>query len=209
MADSLRTALLSVANLQMGQMQRPLDFSLPVGKISMMVGPSGSGKSLILKALSDLIVHQADISLLKPIKLQQQQTGAPKWRQKVMYFAAHSAWWADSIAEHFQQRPSAEELNSVGLSIELLDAHPEQCSSGEKQRLALLRGLQYQPQVLLLDEITANLDAEATEQIEALLIDYIQADDSADRAILWVSHDQQQCQRLADDDAIISLADYV
>jgi ABC-type iron transport system FetAB ATPase subunit len=68
------------------------------------------------------------------------------------------------------------------------------CSTGEKQRLAILRLLCNAPRALLLDEPTASLDQANISQVEALLCDY--ARDSA-APVLWVSHDARQQQRVA------------
>jgi len=68
------------------------------------------------------------------------------------------------------------------------------CSTGERQRLALLRLLQNRPQVLLLDEPTASLDAENVSRVE-LLIERLRKTDGL--VVLWVSHDALQVERVA------------
>jgi len=81
----------------------------------------------------------------------------------------------------------------VGLKVDILEQNPDNLSSGEKQRLALLRGLQYEPKVLLLDEITANLDPKSARLVENLVTDYIAKHTAA---ALWISHDEEQQERL-------------
>jgi putative ABC transport system ATP-binding protein len=66
-------------------------------------------------------------------------------------------------------------------------------STGERQRLALARLLALRPQVLLLDEATANLDPSNRDRVEDL-IQYYRREQGA--AVLWVSHDPDQRRRL-------------
>jgi len=172
----------------------------------MVVGASGTGKSQFLKSLADLIEHEGEVLL----KGTNQQVIAPnQWRKQVMYFAAETAWWCDSVVAHFDSPPDKALLNSIGLPFDILQKNPDDCSSGEKQRLALLRGLSYQPSVLLLDEITANLDTEASIKVEQLLQNYLETPalnaqtggeenfPPPQKAIIWVSHDVAQRQRMA------------
>jgi ABC-type iron transport system FetAB ATPase subunit len=67
-------------------------------------------------------------------------------------------------------------------------------SSGERQRLALVRALSGHPGVLLLDEPTANLDTENRERVERLIADYQQRQGAL---ALWVTHDPEQRLRVA------------
>ena len=69
-----------------------------------------------------------------------------------------------------------------------------QLSTGERQRLALLRAMERSPKVLLLDEPTGPLDEEATAAVEAML----REKQGNGLAILWVTHDRRQAERIAD-----------
>jgi ABC-type iron transport system FetAB ATPase subunit len=170
-------------------MKHAVSFTLAQGEMNMLYGASGTGKSVLLKALADLLPHQGEVRL---DATPQQQIPPPQWRRQVMYFAAETAWWQETVEAHFESQPSAGQLQSIGLDSEYLQRSVNTLSSGEKQRLALLRGLSYQPKVLLLDEITANLDPESTLQVEHLVTQYVQGGASA----LWVSHDPAQRERL-------------
>lgn len=184
--------LLKISNLQAEGMQKPIRWQLNAGELWLLYGPSGTGKSQLLKALADLIPAQGEVMLLdRPVD----SMPAPVWRRKVMYFSAETAWWMETVVEHFVKRPTSEQLSEIGLKQTILEQHPDQLSSGEKQRLALLRGLAFEPKVLLLDEISANLDPESTLQVETLLQTYLQAE--PERAAIWISHDEQQRERLA------------
>ena len=193
--DSLR--LLSVQGLLAKGMALPVDLTVLAGQVWMVMGESGVGKSQLLKALADLIPHEGQVAFSE----QSQQAICPAvWRSKVMYFAAETAWWLDSMGEHFESLPDDTVLSSLGLTSTVLQKHPDECSSGEKQRLALLRGLALKPRILLLDEITANLDINTAEKVERLLQNYLKEsalEQATPSAIIWVSHDLAQRQRMA------------
>ncbi|MBO1923315.1 ATP-binding cassette domain-containing protein [Thiomicrorhabdus sp. 6S3-12] len=172
-------------------MRQPVNWRIGAGQLWLLYGPSGSGKSQLLKAMADLIEHDGKVLLEE---LAADSMPAPVWRRQVMYFSAETAWWMETVGEHFIQSPSAQTLQQVGLNDTILQQHPDQLSSGEKQRLALLRGLAFEPKVLLLDETSANLDPDSTLQVETLLQDYLQ---QGQRAAIWISHDQAQRDRLA------------
>ncbi len=205
--NKTNTPLLKAQKIVAHGMSSPIDLTVLPGQVWMLSGPSGTGKSLCLKSLANLIPHNGSVQL----KQVEQSNMPPEiWRKQVMYFAAETAWWLNSIEEHFEKIPHKTQLEYIGLPYSILKRHPDSCSSGEKQRLALLRGLSYSPTVLLLDEITANLDYEATLQVEALLQAYlsglnlleiggekIHSTVPKERAIIWVSHDREQTQRMA------------
>ena len=197
LTTSILPDLLSVEGLQTVGMPSPVNLQVQSGQVWMISGPSGTGKSQTLKALADLIPHQGQISF----QGQSMQSVCPeKWRSQIMYFAAETAWWLDSVIEHFDTPPDEHLLHAIGLQASILQKDPDECSSGEKQRLALLRGLSRSPTILLLDEITANLDTEASIKVERLLQNYLKQrflDSSPPRAIIWVSHDVAQRQRMA------------
>ncbi len=200
------TALLEVKGLFASGMSQPVHLKVFAGQVWMVVGASGMGKSQFLKSLADLIEHEGEVRL----KGVNQQTIVPnQWRKQVMYFSAETAWWRDTVVAHFDSPPDKKLLQSIGLPSDILQKNPDDCSSGEKQRLALLRGLSYQPTILLLDEITANLDTEASIKVEQLLQNYLKTSvltvqtggekisSPPQKAIIWISHDTAQRQRMA------------
>jgi ABC-type iron transport system FetAB ATPase subunit len=85
-------------------------------------------------------------------------------------------------------------LARLGFAPDVLDWEVGRLSTGERQRLALARLLYNGPEVLLLDEATANLDPSNRTQAEQLIDDYRR---QRRAAVLWVSHDPEQRQRLA------------
>jgi ABC-type iron transport system FetAB ATPase subunit len=169
----------------------PWDLALGASECITLTGPSGSGKSRLLRAMADLDPHQG-VALLE---------GRPclgyspcQWRHSVGLLPAESAWWGIGVGEHFAHEPRAEALAALGFRPEVMGWEVGRCSTGERQRLALLRLLDNRPQVLLLDEPTASLDPSNVAAAEALITGYLQAEGAA---AIWVSHDPQQARRVA------------
>lgn len=152
-------------------------------------GPSGSGKSLLLRAIADLDPNQGQVKLDTTPR---DHYPAHQWRRLVAYIPAESHWWHDTVGEH---SPHWEDtlLAALGFQQEVLNWEINRLSSGEKQRLALARALSQQPKALLLDEVTANLDPQNTHAVEAVLTRYQREHATP---ILWVSHDSAQRERL-------------
>ena len=107
--------------------------------------------------------------------------------------AAEAGWWADRVGDHFAE-VDVEALAALGFQPGIMDRAVRGLSSGERQRLALLRLLANRPEALLLDEPTANLDGEMTARVEALIEDYRRRHGAP---VLWVSHDPAQARRVA------------
>lgn len=169
----------------------PIDLELRRGRCACIRGRSGAGKSVLLRMVADLDPHEGE-ALLDG----QARSGmpAPQWRRRVCYVAAESVWWEPTVGAHFAETAVlARCLPQVGIRPEAASWPVERLSSGERQRLALLRGLVTQPQVLLLDEPSSALDGESVAQVEALL----QAELQRGLAILLVTHDAAQAGRLA------------
>lgn len=168
----------------------PMDLQIEAGEIIGLYGASGSGKSRLLRALADLDEHQGEV-LLNDIA--QQSISAPQWRSKVGLLSAETFWWLDDVAAHFQQFDQQQAIQ-LGLPDDVGDWPVSRLSSGENQRLGLMRLLENRPEVLLLDEPTANLDPQSTEAFETFVVDYVQQQSACG---IWVSHDPQQLKRTA------------
>jgi putative ABC transport system ATP-binding protein len=170
----------------------PIDLEVAAGEILFVSGPSGSGKSLLLRSLADLDPHGGEIRLEG---VSQSDIPPPLWRRRVAYLPSEPAWWAPRVGDLMPSSLDPDDLRALDLSPALLDSQPETISSGESQRLALLRLLQGRPRLLLLDEPSANLDPESTERLETLVKARLAAEGNA---VIWVSHDRLQRERLAD-----------
>jgi ABC-type iron transport system FetAB ATPase subunit len=160
------------------------------GECVAIAGASGAGKSRLLRALADLDPCEGDVHLDGRAW---REMSAPAWRRRVSYVAAEPAWWADRVDAHFDDKYALRE----GLARMLLPGSFEHAeladlSTGERQRLSLLRTLSLEPRVLLLDEPTSALDGDARSAVEAMLTEHLEHGASA----LLVTHDPAQAKRL-------------
>lgn len=176
----------------------PYSFSIHPKEIIGFYGQSGVGKSLMLRALVDIIPHSGRVVL---INQDLSNVPADKWRKQVGLVPAESVWWYETVEPHFPAKkalqgfPLEEKLENLGFSIDVLNWQVSRLSSGEKQRLSLLRTMVNFPKVLLLDEPTSNLDHKFTEVVEMLVKDYVTTQNAS---CIVVSHDEKQLQRIAD-----------
>ncbi|WP_321336218.1 ATP-binding cassette domain-containing protein [Breoghania sp.] len=169
--------------------------------ITMIMGPNGAGKSLLMKLL---------------VGLQRPDRGTVHWNgqapdraraPRIGYVFQKPVLLRRSVLGNIMhalkaigvRRAERRTLASQALArghLEHLAAMPARLlSGGEQQRLALVRALAAHPQLLLLDEPTANLDPASTASIEALVLEAARAG----TRVLFVSHDRGQVRRLADD----------
>ncbi len=168
----------------------PFDLSIDAGECVSLRGPSGSGKSLLLRAIADLDPHQGEVWL---DGVACTRTPAPQWRRQVALLPVESQWWLDEVSDHFPGK-TCPWLIPLGFDETALGWQVSRLSSGEKQRLALARALMNRPRVLLLDEPTASLDETSAMALEAVVAAY-RHDSGA--AVLWVSHSAAQAARVA------------
>ena len=176
----------------------PVSLTLNPGEFTLLTGPSGSGKSTLLKIIASLLnptggsiyFKGEDISRIKP----------EVYRQRVSYcFQTPSLFGEtvlDNLALPYQIRQKKVDeallrawLKRVHLSEDMLTKNIQELSGGEKQRVALLRNLQFLPDVLLLDEITSALDEDNKENINSIIASQTE---QKQLAVLWVSHDQNE-----------------
>ena len=168
---------------------KPVDLALEAGETITLHGPSGSGKTLFLRAICDLDPNTGEAYLDDQAR---SNISPPDWRKKVAYLPAESHWWSENVADH-SNHWDEQKLKQLGFSEEVLNWQTSRLSTGERQRLGLLRLLANQPEVLLLDEPTANLDQENTRHVEKLIREYQQ---TTGACVIWASHSLEQRQRI-------------
>jgi ABC-type iron transport system FetAB ATPase subunit len=190
-SGSDRGAGLTIAALR-STLAGPFDARFATGSTSVITGASGSGKSLFLRMIADLDPNDGAVAL---DERQRSDFTGPEWRRHAPYVAAESAWWADNVEDHFadDQRDAARALATrLGVGAEQFSGPVARLSTGERQRLALVRAFVLASPVLLLDEPTGPLDPEAVGEVEALIAERT----VAGTIIVMVSHDPSQAGRL-------------
>ena len=179
----LRLEDLKIPNLE------PVNLTIEPGECVGLSGASGSGKTLLLRAIADMDEHGGQVYAEN---IAQDQVRAHEWRRRVMLLPAESQWWFDKVDQHFSA--PAKHIEALGFGQEVMGWNVSRCSSGEKQRLSILRMLSNTPRVLLLDEPTANLDSSNITRVEDLVRSYL----SEHHAVaIWVSHDASQLERVS------------
>lgn len=183
--------------------------ALPAGARLALAGPTGSGKTLLLRALA--LLDPVDSGELlwrgKPID----RTDVPGFRSRTIYLHQRPALMGDSVEAalrrpfllkthgmaHYDESRIAAWLDVLGRAATLLRRPVAELSGGERQIVALLRAVQLDPEVLLLDEPTAALDPDTAESVERLVAAWFDAA-PGERAYCWVSHDARQALRMTD-----------
>lgn len=133
----------------------------------------------------------------------------PAFRRQAIYLHQRPAFAQDTVeaalesplafrahrGRRFVRDRVLDQLKRLGRDASFLDKRVRDLSGGEMQVAALVRAIQLEPAMLLLDEPTAALDAQTAAAVEELISGWV---DEAPRrrAFLWVSHDQEQARRM-------------
>lgn len=211
-------ALLEVRSLSKSigpaKILKGIDLTVERGEILGLIGPTGSGKTTLLRLVNLLdkpstgcILFDGRMVSGKPEKelLCARRKMAMVFQKPVMFKASVEANVSyglrmrgrvdatDATGEKISMSDRVEKaLAAVGLSgYESRDANT--LSGGETQRIALARALILQPDLLLLDEPTANLDPGSAASIDSLL----QSLAGSRTAVILATHNMQQCRKLA------------
>jgi iron(III) transport system ATP-binding protein len=183
------------------------------GEILGVLGPSGGGKTTLLRCIAGLERPDAgEIRIGDALVSGERRFVLPEDRGLAMLFQSLALWPHLSAEEHLRfvlggrrlSRPEIDErvadvLESVGLSARH-DARPHELSGGERQRLALARALVTRPRLLLLDEPLSSLDPSLREALRDEIAARIR---KAGLTAILVTHDQDEAMAIADRIAVM------
>jgi NitT/TauT family transport system ATP-binding protein len=188
---------------------RNLTFDLGRGELACLVGPSGSGKTTLLKCIAGLLASTEGEVRLDGQKV----TGPPKKMAVVFQEYGRSLFpWlrvADNVElplknagvpKDERRKLVADALEAVGLA-HVPRSYPWQLSGGMQQRVAIARAIAYQPEVLLMDEPFAAVDAQTRADLEDL-VRRIHRDLGV--TVLFVTHDIDESVYLGERVIILS-----
>ena len=194
---------------------RDLSFTLVAGAQLGLVGATGTGKSLLLRAIAGLDpLDQGEINYQdRPLST----WNLPLYRSQVMYLHQQPIMFEGTVEtnlkavyqlavhrhRHFDGNRIVTLLDIFKRPPEFLQKQATSLSGGESQIMALIRGLQLEPMVLLLDECTASLDPETTKQVELAIATWL--DQDSRRACIWTSHDPRQIKRVTNQQLLLSV----
>ncbi|MGW4767194.1 ABC transporter ATP-binding protein [Nocardia sp. NPDC004278] len=173
--------------------------TFPAGRCAAVVGPSGTGKTTLLRLLNRLDEPSGGRILLDDVPIT--QFHAPDLRRRVGLVPQHPTLLTDTVAEEIRVGRAdlaSDRLDMLLARVGLPDFHGRRClelSGGQAQRVCLARALAVEPEVLLLDEPTSALDAESAAAVGALIREHT----AGGGGVILVSHDTAFVTDVADD----------
>lgn len=192
-----------------------IDMRLGLGEIGVMLGASGAGKTTVMNCAAGLQAYDSGSVVLAadhPRGAIQHTSGrslTPLERRRIgVAFQQSHLWsnlsvlgnlvhpqvWLRGTPNHLALRRALELLEQLDMAAQR-EARVSELSGGQRQRLAVLRALTLQPDVLLLDEITASQDPHNVQRIFSLVKDYVA---TSGCTVLTISHDMEFARRIAD-----------
>ncbi|MDQ1379446.1 MAG: sulfate/thiosulfate transport system ATP-binding protein [Actinomycetota bacterium] len=187
-----------------------VSLDIPSGALTALLGPSGGGKSTLLRIIAGLESPDSGVVEIAGTDA----TTLPPQRRNVGFVFQHYAAFKHmtvfknvAFGLEIRKRPKDEVRKKVKELLELVhiekfaDRLPSELSGGQRQRMALARALAVEPEVLLLDEPFGALDAQVRKELRAWLR---RLHDEVHVTTVFVTHDQEEAMEVADTIAIIS-----
>ncbi len=174
-----------------------------------LVGPTGSGKTLLLRALA--LLDPLDEGEVRWKGTTVRGDAVPSFRCRCIYLHQRPVLWEGTVesnlravfrlsvnrSRNYDGARISHWLETLGRDASFLAKPQRALSGGEQQITALLRAIQLEPEMLLLDEPTSALDPHSTRTVESLVQGWFD-ERPEDRALIWVTHDRRQAERVAD-----------
>lgn len=185
-----------------------MNFSIKKGEVVVVIGPSGCGKSTFLRCLNLLEPIDSGEIFLDGIPIHLDKKNMHKYREKIgMVFQSYDLFPHKTVLENVMLAPvlvqhrkkdevkeeAQQLLERVGL-LEKKDMYPRQLSGGQKQRVAIVRALIMNPEILLLDEITAALDPEMVREVLQVVLELAKEG----MTMIIVTHEMEFAKAVAD-----------
>ena len=184
--------------------------SLPTGQLTALLGPSGGGKSTLLRIIAGLDKADAGTVSIEGTEA----TKLPPQKRNVGFVFQHYAVFKHmTVAKNvafgleIRKRPKDEVAHRVDELLRLVHLQqfshrlPSQLSGGQRQRMALARALAVEPKVLLLDEPFGALDAKVRKELREWLR---RLHDEVHVTTVFVTHDQEEALEVADEIVVIN-----
>ncbi len=187
---------------------RDISLAISAGDRVALTGPTGSGKTLLLRSLA--MLDAVDEGTILRQGEAPEPDEIPVYRSQAIYLTQRPRLFDGTVEQNlripyslavhrhrvYSRENIAAYLHRLERDEQFLNLDAANLSGGETQIVALLRAIQLDPTVLLLDEPTASLDEGTSRQIEQLVTDWMSVADGR-RAFLWVTHDAAQTHRVA------------
>jgi len=183
---------------------------IPSGALTALLGPSGGGKTTLLRVIAGLETPDAGVVDIEGTD----STGLPPQKRNVGFVFQHYAAFKHmtvfknvAFGLAIRKRPKDEIRERVTELLELVhlehlaDRYPSQLSGGQRQRMALARALAVEPEVLLLDEPFGALDAQVRKELRIWLR---RLHDEVHVTTAFVTHDQEEAMEVADTIVVIA-----
>ncbi|MBC3380375.1 iron ABC transporter ATP-binding protein FetA [Serratia fonticola] len=185
-----------------------VSFTLKSGEFKLITGPSGCGKSTLLKIVSSLLSPTRGNITFNGKNID--DVAPEEYRKQVSYCFQTPALFGDTVYDNLalpyqirklkpDEKKIREDLTLLALPDSMLKKGINELSGGEKQRISLIRNLQFMPKVLLLDEITSALDEDNKRNVNELIRRLVA---EQGLGVLWVTHDKDE---IAHADEVITL----
>lgn len=193
--------ILSLKNISFKNILTNISLSIPQNSFITLSGPSGSGKSTILKICARMLPQSTGELIFEGEDAA--KIPVDKYRMQVSYCFQQPVLFGDTVADNLdfpfeirkepvKRQHEIELLERVNLSSSYLEKPIADLSGGEKQRVALIRNLMFKkPKVLLLDEVTAGLDADNKKIVHMLISSYRKSGGT----VIAVTHDTDELRQ--------------